>query len=204
MAAGDPVDEITGSATTGEADDSLHPDQNGQASASGALNLASPMFNIHPSPQGMGGWLVLVAIGLVVTPFLLIRYLVLDFHSLRLPARVLIGLRVPGLPTLIGLEFFDNAVLLAGLALLIVLFFREKRQFPRIYQIWLAFALVGKIVELTLSFHLGAGSSWEGTANVVANLHSKLGLGVLQSAIVAIVWICYFEVSERVKATFIH
>jgi len=204
MAISDPVGEIAGSATTGEANDGLYPNQDGQASPFETLNLASPMFNIHPNPEGIGGWLVLVAVGLVVTPFLLIRYLVLDYHSLKFPTRAFIGLRVPGLPTLIGLEFFDNAVLLAGLAFLIVLFFREKRQFPRIYQFWMAFALVSKIVELTLSFHLGAGSSWEGTANVVANLHSKLGFGVFESLIAAIVWISYFEVSERVKATFVH
>jgi Protein of unknown function (DUF2569) len=204
MAAGNPVDGRAGNAITGAANDTLPPNPNGQPSPSEALNLASPMFNIHPSPQGIGGWLVLVAIGLVITPFLLIRYLLLDLHSLRLPARTLIGLRVPGLPTLVGLEFFDNALLLAGLVFLVVLFFREKRQFPRIYQLWLAFALVGKVVELTLSFHLGVGSSWEGAANLVANLHSKLGFSVLKSAIAAIVWIGYFEVSERVKATFVH
>jgi hypothetical protein len=142
--------------------------------------------------------------GLVVTPFLLIHYLLLDLHSLQLPTRTLIGLRVPGLPTLVGLEFFDNALLLVGLAFLLVLFFREKRQFPRTYQLWLAFALVGKIAELTLSFQLGVGSSWEGAANLVATVHSKLGFSVLQSVIGAIVWISYFEVSERVKATFVH
>jgi len=201
MAAGEPVDPITPVSVPGAPDDRLPLNADGQASD--ALNLASPMFNVHPSPQGIGGWLVLVAIGLVVTPFMLVRYLWLDLHSLRYPARFLIGLRVPGLPTLIAFEFFANAVLLVGLGFLIFFFFREDRIFPRTYQLWMGSALVARIAELTLSFHLGVGSSWEGAAELVANLHSKLGFGVLRALVSAVVWITYFEMSERVKATFV-
>jgi hypothetical protein len=202
MAIGDPVNEMTPCAPEATASSTLPADLAAHPYA--APNLASPMFNLHPAPQGIGGWLVLVAIGLVITPFILIRYLLLDARSLRLPARVLIGLRVPGLPTLIAFEFFINAVLLVGMVVLIVLFLRQMRKFPRLYQLWLGFALVGRIVELTLSFNIGAGSSWEGAAKLVADLHTKLGFGAAKSLIGAIVWIAYFEVSERVKATFIH
>lgn len=202
MADGDTVDALVPDLPKGQPSDSLAPDQKNELSPQ-ALNLASPMFNLHPSPEGIGGWLVLVAIGLVITPILLMQILWRDFHFLRIPTRLLIGMRVPGLPTLLALEFFNNAVMLAGLAFLVVLFFREKRQFPRLYELWLGYAVVARVTELTLSFRLGAESSWEGAAKVVADLHSKLGISVLQSVVAAIVWIGYFEVSKRAKATFI-
>lgn len=202
MAAGEPVDPITPVSIPSAPDDRLPLNPDSPASAD-VLNLASPMFNVHPSPQGIGGWLVLVAIGLAVTPLLLIRYLWLDLHELRWPARVLIGLRVPGLPTLIGFEFFANAVLLVALFFLIYFFFTEDRLFPRTYQLWMGSALVARIAELTLSFHLGAESSWEGAAKLVADLHAKLGFGVFRALISAAIWITYFEMSERVKATFV-
>lgn len=199
MAAGDPVDPTFPAVPNDPL--TLNPDSPASADA---LNLASPMFNVHPSPYGIGGWLVLVAIGLVVSPLMLIRYLWLDFHSLRFPTRVLIGLRVPGLPTLVAFEFVTNAMLLVGLGFLIILFFRERRLFPRTFQLWMGSALIAKIAELTLSFHLGTGSTWQGASQVVADLHAKLGLSTLQALVSAIVWISYFELSERVKATFVH
>jgi len=204
MDAGDRVDEVASDSVATTLGDNSQMIQHGESTPSEALNLASPMFNIHPSPQGIGGWLVLVAIGLVVAPLFLIRYLWIDFHSLTAPNRALIELRLPGLPALIGLEFFSNALLLVGLGFLLVLFFREHRLFPRSYQLWLCLALVAKIAMLSLSFRLGMDSTWEGARNVVANLHSRLAFGVAQSLIAAVIWISYFEMSERVKATFVH
>jgi hypothetical protein len=202
MAAGEPVDPTTPVSVPGAPDDRLPLNADGQAS--GALNLASPMFNVHPSPQGIGGWLVIVAIGLVISPFLTLGYMWTDFHSLTSADRVLAEQLVPGLTTLVGFEFFGNAFLFAAWLPVFVLFLRQRRLFPRTYQLWLGAILVARAAEYTLSFRLGTGATGEGAATLVQNLHSKLGLGVLKALVAAAIWISYVGVSERVKATFVN
>lgn len=176
----------------------------GSAASADAQNLVSPMFNVQPSPYGIGGWLVIVTIGLIISPFLMLGHLWTDFHSLASPDRVLAERAVPGLTTLVALEFFANALLFAAWVPVVVLFFREHRFFPRTYQLWLGGILVARFAEYTLSFRLGTGVIGEGAATVVQHLHSKLGLGVLQALFAAAIWISYIELSARVKATFVN
>lgn len=200
MAAGIPTDDVSPTARSGAPGGELSELQ--QTPSAEDLQFASPMFNIHPSPHGIGGWLVLVAIGLVVSPFILVHAAWLDFHSLSYPSRVLIGVRIPGLPTLVGFEFFANTFLLSGWLLLIVLFFREHRLFPKTFQLWMAFSLVARAVEYALSLRLRT-DSWDAAGNVVAGLHARLGMSALQALIGAVLWISYMELSERVKSTFV-
>ena len=169
-----------------------------------ALHLSTPMFDSDPHVRGIGGWLVLILLALIAGPFTLGRAIWIDYHSLTGPNHLFIGLRLPGLPSIIGFELFANLFLVLGLLLLIVFFFREDHRFPRSYQLWLGISLAARMAEYTLSLHLGADAGWEGAQQVIANLHGKLALNLLQGLLAAVVWISYLQVSRRVKATFVN
>lgn len=167
------------------------------------LDLSTPMFDTDPHRQGIGGWLVLVAIGLIIGPALLANLAWRDFQTLTGPDHALLGLRLPGFPALLGFELVRNLALLGASLVLPVLFFKEKKIFPRLYQIWLAFSLAAALAEYTLSFSLSNSGSWEGAKVVIQNLHSKLAVNAAEYALSAVIWIAYFQVSQRVKATFV-
>ncbi|MGB6871428.1 MAG: DUF2569 family protein [Acidobacteriaceae bacterium] len=168
------------------------------------LHLSTPMFDSDPHVRGIGGWLVLILLGLVAGPFILGRDIWTDYRSLTGPGHLFIGLRFPGLPSLIGFELFANLFLVLGLPLLIIFFFREDHRFPRMYQLWLGISLAARMAEYTLSLRVGAQAGWEGASQVIANLHGKLVVNVLQGLLAAVVWISYLQVSRRVRATFIN
>jgi Protein of unknown function (DUF2569) len=168
-----------------------------------APNLGIPTFTVDHGLEGIGGWLILVGIGLVVDPFLLLFAASTDVRILAGPNHALIGPRLPGVVPLLSLEFFANAVLFAGTIVLAVLFFREKRRFPHLYQFWLGFSFVAKLAEYTFALHLVPQADWPEAGTVVQNMQSKLAFDTLRAAIAAIVWIAYFQYSRRVKATFV-
>jgi hypothetical protein len=172
-------------------------------SALPAQNPGVPTFAIEHGLQGIGGWLILVLIGLVVSPIQLFRAAWLDAHSLAGPNRDLLNIRIPGLTTLVSIELFANATLFLGILVLIVLFFRESRSFPRLYQAWLGFSFVAKLAEYTFALHLGPQPALPAPDSPVQNMQSTLMFDMLRSAVAASVWIAYFELSRRVKATFV-
>ena len=167
------------------------------------LDLSTPMFDSDPDVHGIGGWLILVLIGLIVSPFVLLHAIWLDLRPLTGTNLALIGIRLPGLPALITFELFANLVLFAGLIVLLVFFFRESRRFPRLFQLWLGLSLAARLAEYTLSLQIGTHSDWEGASQLMSNMHAKLAVNALQGLIAAILWISYFQVSRRVKATFV-
>lgn len=73
--------------------------------------LSTPMFDSDPYVRGIGGWLVLVLLGLIAGPFILGKDIWKDYRSLTGPNHWLISLRLPGLPAVIGFELFANLFL---------------------------------------------------------------------------------------------
>jgi hypothetical protein len=81
--------------------------------------------------EGLGGWLILVAIGLLLAPLLIM----FTIFSVDIP--LLFGTRArdylslhQGLSAVVAFETLTNIVFLFLLGFLIVLFFRKKRSFP--------------------------------------------------------------------------
>jgi Protein of unknown function (DUF2569) len=173
-------------------------------SAPPVLDLSTPMFDSDPDVRGIGGWLVLVLLALIASPIITSQSIWTDFNALTGPNHLFIGLRLPGLPALIGFELFANLILLAGLLLLNIFFFREDHRFPRFYQLWLGISLAARMAEYTLSMRVGAHADWEGAQQVIANLHGKLAINALEGLLAAIIWISYLQVSRRVRATFVN
>jgi hypothetical protein len=150
--------------------------------------------------QGLKGWLVLVAIGLIVTP---IKLSILLFTSL-LPAfreETWSVLTSPGsekshplwAPILIG-ELSMNAIFIVADLGLLVLFFTKSRNFPKAV---IAFYLANLVFVVADFF----------VADLIPSVATQADPGSLKeltrTVVGCAIWVPYFLVSKRVKATFI-
>lgn len=166
------------------------------APAGGTLTYGAPKESL----EGLGGWLILVAIGLFVRPAMLLSNLIQNREG-YLNLNVWRVATTPGtenynehFPLLIPLEIIINCGLLGYSLVLIVLFFLRSHLFPRAIQLFFGLAF------LTALF-----SIWENT--LVGSSDAKAaaeGYGtLLQTVVAGMIWIPYFSVSRRVKATFV-
>lgn len=153
------------------------------------LTLGVPMFSTGSDLEGIGGWLILVAIGLGVGPFILLNGIYSDlrvFYGAQFQA----GLAPhPGLAAFILFEAVSNSVFLLALIALNFLFYRKKKSFPGWMIAYMAFncavVVVDHLIALRYNSHAGP----------IAALRSVMG---------TLVWIPYYLRSERVKVTFIN
>ncbi|QDU87354.1 hypothetical protein Pla175_07130 [Pirellulimonas nuda] len=147
-------------------------------------------------PSGIGGWLILPTIGVVLSP---ISLLVDTAHMFRLfTDGTWEACTTPGsedyLPfwgSLLIFEMVDNLVFAAAFTFLAVLLFRKSRYFPMAY-IGIALASLGLILL----------DAWL-VSLVVPNQrmfdHQELGGALVGAAI----WVPYMLISNRVKNTFV-
>jgi hypothetical protein len=144
--------------------------------------------------EGLSGWLVLVAIGLVISPLMILSNTVTNNLPVLTNPRLHAFLEThPSLEGLIVFEIATNLIFVAVLVALNFLFFKKKRSFPT-YMI------------LYLCLHLIVDGGDAVAAHVV--LPSVPVADPLQaitrSFLAASIWIPYFLVSRRVKVTFVH
>ena len=153
----------------------------------------------NDGPRGLGGWLILVGIGLVLTPVknamvLFTLHLPLFFgdawEQLTMPGNEHYH---PMYAPLIAFETIGNgAFVLFGLTAL-VLFFRKSRRFPR----WMIALQVANVLFAVGDMVLGmqipevAQSPDEGVKYIV------------RASVGALIWIPYMLTSKRVRNTFV-
>lgn len=144
-----------------------------------------------PAPNklfGIGGWLIFPAIGMVISPILIVGGLL---RNLTIWRESIGGLELdyPGAHTaILGQSILGSAFLCFHLYVA-TLFFTKRRNLPKMMIRLLA-------VNLLLAITIGALY-----ASVFRDpFDSK---EVWRAIVLAIVWIPYFNVSKRVKATFI-
>ena len=158
----------------------------------------------NPAPQepdtnkAIGGWMVLPLIGLCLTPFLLLfQIFSQDFfnHNIwvgvynaetELPSTFLFVL---------GGELIYNVFQLTFSIFLMVLFFKKRTSLPHLISIFYIIILVGAVGDfLALKFllpDLYAQSDPEESFKLI-----------LRAFVGAVIWVPYFQISERVKETF--
>lgn len=151
------------------------------------------------APEGIGGWLYLVAVGVCLTP-------------IRIAAETMRGLRpfepvtwhavtTPGTrayhplfgPLIVG-ELVTNAALLIWAGALAYLFFAKRRSFPIVMIAFLIARVVFQAADLGVALMIPATA-----ASIGPGTYAALAAGVL----VALIWVPYFLTSRRVKATFV-
>ena len=159
---------------------------NTDAGSESAVN--APTFATDTDLKGIGGWLILQAIGLAIAPFVSLAGVITDLKILNGPAYQA-GLHAkPDLALLILFEASTNVIMMLALIGLNVLFYRTRRSFPR----WMITFFVGAFI-VTLGDHLWAvhflPTSWA---------------AVGQRFVAAAIWIPYFLQSRRVEQTFVN
>lgn len=144
------------------------------------------MPTLEPQPAGIGGWLILPAIGFVLgSLFGLVSLIVGVSQFSQVAAAGYGGLYVVEILVHLGLWVFQ---LYAAM-----LFFGKKREAPATIIALLFTNVVASGLLLALEVSQGAG----GFAVESVKQLARTGIG-------AAIWIPYFRVSKRVKATFMN
>lgn len=149
-------------------------------------------------PSGIGGWLYLVAVGLCVAPIRIGAEIVkglrplepATWHAITTP-----GTRAyhPLFGTLIVGELVVNAALFIWAAVLLYLFFAERRSFPTMMSMFLITRVLFQAADLALALVIPITA-----ARIGPEVYGALAAGIL----VALIWVPYFIRSCRVEATF--
>ncbi len=150
--------------------------------------------------QGLGGWLILVGIGLCLGPLVRCANLLLNwegFFSMQTWQAVALPESEQYHPLYTPLLIFEllcNVVLLGWNILAICLFFDRRRFFPRAY----IGLLVFNAVFLLTDEIVGAA-----IPSVAAAATGSSKATLLRALVMSAIWIGYMLTSRRVKATFV-
>jgi hypothetical protein len=150
--------------------------------------------------EGIGGWLILVAIGIVVTPFRLVMLIVTAYPPL-FSTGAWEALTTQGseaydplwAPIIIGEIIVNSGVILVWLYMAYK-FFTKSKYFPRWYIGIAVFSLIF-IVADAFAIKLVLPNEPVFDPDTIKEL--------MRSVIMVVVWVPYMLVSKRVKATFI-
>lgn len=147
-------------------------------------------------PTGIGGWLVLPLIGLMLSPFIIGWGTHQLIEVVRAPSWT--SLTTPGNPAyhplygmLIPTEIAVNAALGIFSIVLIVLFFKRH---PRVPALMIAFYLVNLAVV--------AGDTYAAAFLPGFQFDQAALRDLARAVIAAVIWVPYFMISKRVRNTF--
>ncbi len=148
-------------------------------------------------PSGLGGWLILPIIGLVLSPFVGVVN-VLQTLPLLQDMSHLTGFQV----AFVFIEMAFNIVLqFIGPIFLLIQLFGKRQSFPRLYVTLIATCLAWVIIDLAAAYIIFIDVYSSGA---VAFWDRETVRTVMQSIIAAVIWIPYMSNSLRVKNTFIN
>jgi len=158
-----------------------------------------PTNQDQSAPSGIGGWLILIAIGLCLTPIRIGAEIVQGVRSLQPLAWR--AVTTPGSPAyhplfgplIIG-EMVANVVLIGWALVLLYLFFTKGHAFPRAM---IAFLIVRVVIQMADIFV--ASSIPVAAGSIGPRVYGSLAGNLL----VVLVWVPYFLKSRRVAATFV-
>ncbi len=154
--------------------------------------------------NGLGGWLILVRVGVVFAPVLLLFESVPSYFSLFIDGSWSALTEVGGRhyhsgwkPILLGGMILD-ALLFCALCYLAFLFFCSKRTFPK----WFILLLVAKIA-LPFADAIFVKAAFADDPYILAKIPGPVDGDLVLAIVAAAIWIPYTLVSKRVEATFV-
>ncbi len=150
-------------------------------------------------PRGIGGWLILPAIGLVLLPVRLVKVLLADLLPAFAPETI-DALTNPSSPAyhplyvpMVLFEVVVNCALLVFALFVLVRFFQKKRSVPRLMIVLYTVTLVIPLVDAGLVAAAGLpGVDWGTQVRETG-----------RSLVVVWIWVPYFLTSKRVRNTFV-
>ncbi len=142
----------------------------------------------------IGGWLVLFAIGVVLTPFILI-YQIFIFDLFFNPVHWTGFMRAGNITSslFMSVQLIFNIILLLFSITFAILFFQRRSTVPKLVSLKYA----GHISLLTLIMLFGANF-----VDDVEYSNSEWG-DLIKVLLAGVVWIWYFSLSQRVRGTFV-
>ena len=150
-------------------------------------------------PRGLGGWLILVAIGLIVTPLRLVYLLVGTYTPIFANGKWAALTSESGAayhplwrPVLL-LEIIGNAALAIAAVIGLVLFFRRSVLFPRFMIGFYVFGALFLMTDFVLSRRIPA---------VASSGDPSGGRDLARSIVTCAIWVPYMLKSRRVHKTF--
>jgi hypothetical protein len=154
--------------------------------------------NVEPKYQRkIGGWLILVSIGLALTPFfLLFQFFTPEFYDRSLWTTLLLGGEQWALSVFVfALLIFHSAFFIFSIFVAII-FFQRRTIAPKMVIWFYAVNLVstGIIVFIALR---GFPEIYKGP------LEQDMIMELVRAVLAALIWIPYFIFSERVEETFV-
>ncbi|WP_449621146.1 DUF2569 family protein [Robertmurraya sp. Marseille-Q9965] len=156
---------------------------------------------------GIKGWLLLVLVGLIIMPVVNILYLKNDLFQF-FDTDVWYGITNSGTEfyhPLFGIfviyEVFLNVILSLVPIILIFLMFRKSRIFPKSMILYLAGTLFLQCIDSFLAYNIYSGTP--AFAEGRREMQNQIVLDTLRYAVYSVIWIRYFQVSKRVKVTFL-
>ncbi|HEY3645461.1 MAG TPA: DUF2569 domain-containing protein [Gammaproteobacteria bacterium] len=160
---------------------------------------AAPQAAATEGPVGLGGWLILPAIGMFVN-LLLLAYNLLGLAALSSGqtadaiATSGIDIHDPAWARLVAYEFGSNSLLLLLIVGLLVLFFTRSWLFPGAFIAFLALNLAIRFGDLMLA---------HGVATLDTNGDNNSYVELMRPVLYCVIWIPYFLKAVRVRNTFI-
>jgi len=148
----------------------------------------------------IGGWLILVAIGLIIAPLRILLFTLKDIFPVFAPQTWSV-LTTPGseayhplwAPLLIG-ELVGNLFFVFLGIVLVVLFFQRRKIVPKLVIIYLVTNLGFVIADAYVATLIPIVAQQDNTSTV-----KEIVRGVVSAAI----WTPYFLISKRAKGTFV-
>ncbi len=146
--------------------------------------------------DGIGGWLSLLSIGLVLSPiFIFIEFFgTEDFLSPKV--WYLWSSGFPEMTLLIIFELISNSLVLVMSIFVLIIFFKRRTIAPKITAIYLSSTLFLLIFDTVITFQIAPDMHSQAE---ISESYSEIG----KSLIRVLIWVPYLLVSKRVKETFV-
>ncbi len=160
-----------------------------------SAEAGNPATAAGVGPTGVGGWLILPVVGLMLT---MVKGLMLLFSGF--PAGEATAGLSDGQKAVLVAEIAGNAIL--GLLLplvLLILLQQRKRAFPRLYVLWACLAMAFLAADLVAARALFGDAFGEGRAPFFDGETIRVIVG---TAVAGLIWAPYMLVSRRVRNTF--
>lgn len=145
---------------------------------------------------GLGGWLAVVGLGLIVTS-LRQAYEAFDYLSLLSDTYA-----IPGYLTILRFEFVFAVIFTVLSIYLLYLYFKKNMNFPKRYIIIQIISVAYVLLDYFSVASLTAPT--QELQKAINDTLSQSSGSIGQAIIGSIIWISYMKKSKRVKATFIN
>lgn len=145
--------------------------------------------------EGIGGWLLLVALAIISAPIVLLVFMIREYVPLFVTPHVWDVLQgQPRLHAVVVFEAATNIISFLIVLALVYLFFKKRKSFPAFYIMYLVLHAAFLIADL---FFVHA-------AVPAVAIRAQDAASASRGIFMALIWIPYLLVSRRVKATFVN